>query len=232
MNSLYAKRILVVDDEVAIAQMIRIILEKEGWTNITVVHTYQEAKDAIQRGAFDLYLLDIMLPDGSGLDLATVAREKGNAPIFFLTALTSDADVLTGFMQGADDYIKKPFNPLELAARVNAQMKRYVGQHDGNARIRFGNCTLDTKAALLLVENQEVELTGKQYQLLAFFATHLDQVLSKEQLYEAVWQEEYIDDNTIMVHIRKLREKIEDNPSDPQLLVTMRGIGYKLKREA
>ena len=173
-----------------------------------------------------------MLPDGSGLDLATVAREKGNAPIFFLTALTSDADVLTGFMQGADDYIKKPFNPLELAARVNAQMKRYVGQHDGNARIRFGNCILDTKAALLLVENQEVELTGKQYQLLAFFATHLDQVLSKEQLYEAVWQEEYIDDNTIMVHIRKLREKIEDNPSDPQLLVTMRGIGYKLKREA
>lgn len=232
MNSLYTKRILVVDDEVAIAQMIRIILEKEGWTDITVVHTYRDAEEAIQRENFDLYLLDIMLPDGSGLDLATVAREKSNAPIFFLTALTSDADVLTGFMQGADDYIKKPFNPLELAARVNAQMKRYVGQNRDNDRIRFGHCLLDTKAAILFVENEEVELTGKQYQLLAFFATHLDQVLSKEQLYEAVWEEEYIDDNTIMVHIRKLREKIERNPSDPQLLVTMRGIGYKLKREA
>ncbi|HEY9582281.1 MAG TPA: response regulator transcription factor, partial [Savagea sp.] len=162
MNSLYTKRILVVDDEVAIAQMIRIILEKEGWTDITVVHTYQDAEEAIQRENFDFYLLDIMLPDGSGLDLATVAREKGNAPIFFLTALTSDADVLTGFMQGADDYIKKPFNPLELAARVNAQMKRYVGQNRDNDRIRFGHCLLDTKAAILFVENEEVELTGKQ----------------------------------------------------------------------
>ena len=223
-------RILVVDDEPAIGDMVDIILRKEGFASIDVCRTYKEADACIQQHSYDIHILDIMLPDGTGLSLAKTIRERSEAPIFFLTAKASEADVLRGFMHGADDYIVKPFHPMELAARVKVQTARYLSTRSGKKVYTYGEFQLDVIGAKLMVRGEQVQLTQKQFQLLELFCTHPNQVLSKEQLYENVWGfNHYVDDNTIMVHIRKLREKIEIDPSHPELLVTVRGLGYKLE---
>lgn len=223
-------KILVLDDEAAIADMVEIILRKEGFHHVDVCSSYSEAKAHLHH-TYDFYILDIMLPDGSGLDLAEEIRRTSTAPIFFLTAKTSDADKLRGFMHGADDYITKPFNPMELAARVKVQINRYTAnQSTNNPVFNFGRFELDDKAATLSVAGKVSPISGKQYHLLHFFCQHPNQVFSKEQIYEHVWgYDSLIDDNTIMVYMRRLREKIEVNPSKPQFLKTIRGIGYKLQ---
>lgn len=230
-NDMFHANILILDDELAIAEMVEIILRKEGFTNIDICTTYTEASQVILQKKYDFYMLDIMLPDGSGLDLAEKIRKQSDAPIFFLTAKSSDADTLKGFMHGADDYITKPFNPMEVAARVKVQMKRYItNQKPRHHIIDFGRFQLDRNAASLIVDGENTPINGKQLQLLQFFCEHPNQVFSKEQLYERIWGlESFIDDNTIMVHIRRLREKIEVNPSRPVYLQTIRGIGYKLQ---
>ncbi|WP_342514087.1 response regulator transcription factor [Sporosarcina sp. FSL K6-1522] len=224
-------KILVLDDEQAIGDMVDIILRKEGFNDIDVCMTYKEAEELVSKKRYDLHILDIMLPDGTGLKLARQIRHVSNAPIFFLTAKSSDADKLRGFMHGADDYITKPFNPLELAARVKVQTSRYMTTIEKQLDpYDFGHFRFDPTAAELIVNGETVTLPGKQFHLLELFCNHPGQVLSKEQLYEKVWGEDsFIDDNTIMVHIRRLREKIEVDPSRPKFLKTVRGIGYKLQ---
>ncbi|GKV55255.1 transcriptional regulatory protein YvrH [Sporosarcina sp. NCCP-2222] len=224
-------KILVVDDEQAIGDMVEIILRKEGFTLIDVCASCKEAELQLMKKGYDLYILDIMLPDGTGLELATKIRKRSTAPIFFLTAKAADADILRGFMHGADDYITKPFNPMELAARVKVQTARYMASlHDKHKIYEVGEFRLDVEGAALTVRGQAVTLTQKQFQLLELFCHHPNQVLSKEQLYEQVWGfDGFVDDNTIMVHIRKLREKLEVDPSRPEYIVTVRGIGYKLQ---
>lgn len=224
-------KILVLDDEQAIGDMVDIILRKEGFNDIDVCMTYKEAEELVSKKRYDLHILDIMLPDGTGLELARQIRHVSNAPIFFLTAKSSDADKLRGFMHGADDYITKPFNPLELAARVKVQTSRYMTTIEKQLDpYDFGHFRFDPTAAELIVNGETVTLPGKQFHLLELFCNHPGQVLSKEQLYEKVWGEDsFIDDNTIMVHIRRLREKIEVDPSRPKFLKTVRGIGYKLQ---
>lgn len=225
--------IAVLEDELAIAQMIEIILKKEGFTNIDVFHNCGAMKGKLDH-PYDFFLLDIMLPDGSGLEVAKQIREKCDAPIFFLTAKATDADKLFGFMNGADDYITKPFNPLELVARIKVQLARYLKQNGGNEqRELYENAffTFDYKAAELTVGESTELLNGRLYHLLKYLCENEGQVLSKEQIYERVWGDTYFDDNTVMVHIRKLREKIEENPSKPKCLITVRGIGYKLVAE-
>lgn len=224
-------KILVVDDEQAIGDMVDIILRKEGFSDIDVCATYKEAEEFVSKKLYDLHILDIMLPDGTGLELAQKIRHVSAAPIFFLTAKSSDADKLRGFMHGADDYITKPFNPLELAARVKVQTSRYMATTEKQLDpYDFGHFRFDPTAAELIVNGETVTLPGKQFHLLELFCNHPGQVLSKEQLYEKVWGEDsFIDDNTIMVHIRRLREKIEVDPSRPEFLKTVRGIGYKLQ---
>ncbi|MBD7984035.1 response regulator transcription factor [Sporosarcina sp. Sa2YVA2] len=224
----YAK-ILVVDDEQAIGDMVDIILRKEGFSQIDVGASCEEAGNFMRNKEYDLFILDIMLPDGTGLELANKIRKRSDAPIFFLTAKSSDADILRGFMHGADDYITKPFNPMELAARVKVQITRYLASNEKKKHeYTYGSIHLDVDAAVLTIQGVEVGLTQKQFQLLELFCSHPNQVLSKEQLFESVWgYDEIIDDNTIMVHIRKLREKLERNPSQPEYIVTVRGMGYK-----
>ncbi|QUG40056.1 response regulator transcription factor [Psychrobacillus sp. INOP01] len=228
-------KILVVDDEQAIGDMVDIILRKEGFNQIDVCTSYHTAETLIAQYNYDLFIFDIMLPDGTGLDLAEKVRTKSDAPIFFLSAKANDADKLRGFMYGADDYITKPFNPMELAARVKVQMKRYKSPTSTSTWKQvfdFGRFQLNIAAAELTVAGHKTILTGKLFHLLQFFCEHPGQVLSKEQIYAHVWGEEhFIDDNTIMVHIRKLREKIEVQPGNPKLLLTIRGIGYKLISE-
>ena len=226
-------KILVLDDEQAIGDMVDIILQKEGFSDIDICTTYREAEALISKEPYDLHILDIMLPDGTGLELAKQIRKQSDAPIFFLTAKTSDADILRGFMHGADDYITKPFNPMELAARVKVQTTRYLssGMNIRNT-YDFGQFQLDIDAATLTVNGNVIPITGKQFHMLHLFCQHPNQIFSKEQLYEQVWGiDSFIDDNTIMVHIRRLREKIEVDASRPTLLKTVRGIGYKLQTE-
>ncbi|UUV24787.1 MULTISPECIES: response regulator transcription factor [Lysinibacillus] len=222
--------ILVLEDERAIAEMIEIILRKEGINNITLCNTIEEAKDEMNTKTFDFYLLDIMLPDGSGLDMANSIREKSDAPIFYLTAKSSDADKLRGFMNGADDYITKPFNPLELVARVKVQLVRYMKKKSvpENHIFTCRRFTFDSDAAEIEVDGVKEIISGRLFHLLKYLCDNAGQVLSKEQIYERVWGDCLFDDNTVMVHIRKLREKIEKNPGKPTCIITVRGIGYKL----
>ena len=221
----------MLDDEQAIGDMVDIILRKEGFSNIDICTTYREAEILISKKSYDLHILDIMLPDGTGLELANRIRKQSDAPIFFLTAKTSDADKLRGFMHGADDYITKPFNPMELAARVKVQTSRYLSTtNDRRDFYDYGQFQLDIDAATLTVNENIIPIVGKQFHLLHLFCQHPNQIFSKEQLYEQIWGiDSLIDDNTIMVHIRRLREKIEVDASRPVFLKTVRGIGYKLQ---
>ncbi|WP_026672967.1 response regulator transcription factor [Alkalihalobacterium bogoriense] len=224
-------RLLIVDDEQAILHMLTTILNKEGFKQIDTTSTAEEALSLCQIKRYDLIFLDVMLPGRSGFEICPLIRETTNAPIFFLTACSTDLDKLSGFALGADDYITKPFNPLEVVARVKAHLRRHSGKLSPPSQTiyQYGQLIVNTLSAEVTVMDRKVELPAQVYQLLLFFCKHPNQLFSKSQLYEKVWGEEYLgEDNTVMVHIRKLREKIEDNPSKPVQIITVRGLGYKL----
>ncbi|WP_186580371.1 response regulator transcription factor [Aquibacillus kalidii] len=223
-------KLLIIDDEYAILHMLKTILNKELFTNIDTASTRAEAIRLCKDREYDLILLDVMLPDGDGFEICPVIRGFTDATIFFLTARTTDLDKLSGFAVGADDYITKPFNPLEVVARIKAHLRRKSSNpvHVQQDIYHYGDIVVNTKAAEVNVKGIHIDLPAQVYQLLLFFCKHPNQVFSKHQLYESVWGEEFIDeDNTVMVHIRKLREKIEEAPGNPNYIVTVRGLGYK-----
>ncbi|TFD94320.1 response regulator transcription factor [Jeotgalibacillus sp. R-1-5s-1] len=223
-------KILIVDDEVSISQMLVTILKKEQFTYIDTASTAAEALARCRSKKYDLILLDVMLPDRTGFEICPLIRETTDAPIFFLTARSTDLDKLSGFALGADDYITKPFNPLEVVARVKAHLKRKSGfsSEQPSTFYEFGPLSVNTLAGAVKVKGKPVDLPAQVYQLLIFFCQHPNQLFSKNQLYEQVWGEAFLgEDNTVMVHIRKLREKIEEHPSKPEFIVTVRGLGYK-----
>lgn len=228
--------ILIVDDETAILQMVEMIMKKEGFKNISQAKDGQKALDIVRSGEVDFIVLDVMLPDINGFDLCKKIREYTNVHILFLTAKTNDVDILTGFENGGDDYVTKPFNPLEIAARVKAHLKRKSYKQEVSPvlttkQYRFEDFTVDEIGGELIVHGEVVSCPAQVFMLLIYFCKHVNQVLSKEQLFNAVWGYEHIvDDNTIMVHIRRLREKIEPDPGNPVYLQTVRGMGYKLVR--
>lgn len=222
------RKILLVDDEIAILTMLKTILTKEGFTKIDTAITAEEALSYCKQQSYDLILLDVMLPGQSGFDICPQIRQLTNAPIFFVTARTSDLDKLSGFALGGDDYITKPFNPLEVVARIKAQLRRIKTQPEVSTTLQFPQLMIHTASGDVYFQGKAVELSAQVYQLLLFFAKHPNQLFTKSQLYENVWQDAYLgEDNTVMVHIRKLRQKIEDNPSNPERIVTVRGLGYK-----
>lgn len=214
--------VLIVEDEREIAEMIKFILEKDDFHPIDIAVSYEQAVTCINT-TYDTYILDINLPDGSGFDIATEIRKKSDAPILFVSANVKDADKLKGFEAGADDYITKPFNPMILAARVKANAARYM---KANQQISF---FFDERKAELIVDNVTYHLSGKQYLLMQYLYENQNKVLTKEEIYEAVWENRYVDENTVMVHIRKLREKLEKSPGEPERLLTVRKVGYILK---
>ena len=228
---MHDSKILIVDDEVSIVQMLTTILIKEQFTYINTAHNAEDALARSRDKRYDLILLDVMLPDRSGFEICPLIRETTDAPIFFLTARTTDLDKLSGFALGADDYITKPFNPLEVVARIKAHLRRKTVAPSMKPKIKtyqFGGLIVNTSSGEVTVKGRKVELPAQVYQLLIFFCKHPNQLFSKNQLYEQVWGEEFLgEDNTVMVHIRKLREKIEENPSDPRYILTVRGLGYK-----
>lgn len=227
-------RLLIVEDEQAISHMLVTILKKENFSNIDTAETAEEGLALCRTKSYDLILLDVMLPGRSGLEICPLIREISDASIFFLTARNTDLDKLSGFAVGADDYITKPFNPLEVAARIKAHLRRRLGTPSKieESIFEYSQLSVNATSATVKLDGQPVELAAQVYQMLLFFCRHPNQLFSKSQLYEKVWGEEFLgEDNTVMVHIRKLREKIEKNPSAPKFIITVRGLGYKFVPE-
>ncbi len=209
------------------------VLRKEGFTTIHAAYTAEEALECVSRNPIDIVVLDVMLPGQSGLTICPKIREISDAYILFLTARVSDLDVLTGFAIGGDDYITKPFNPLEIAARIKARLRRNLSPSPslkGTGRKHdFGRFILDEEAGELIVEGKTLQTPAQVFLLLQYLCQHPNIVISKTKMLEAVWGvDSFVDDNTVTVHIRRIRERIEKDPSHPEMLVTVRGLGYKL----
>ncbi|WP_416298344.1 response regulator transcription factor [Paenibacillus illinoisensis] len=239
--------ILLVDDEQAILHMLKTVLLKEQFVDIDTVTTGEDAIAACEKKTYHCIVLDVMLPGRSGLEICPFMRQLTDAPILFLTAKTTDYDKLTGFAVGGDDYVVKPFNPLEVVARMKSLLKRYLPRQAESGRslpsydvnpsptspqegsYDYGRFQLNEHAGELRVDGQLVGCPALVYQLLLFFCKHPNRIFTKSELYERVWESEAIrDDNTVMVHIHRIRERIEADPSRPELLVNVRGLGYKL----
>ncbi|WP_077620730.1 response regulator transcription factor [Bacillus sinesaloumensis] len=226
--------ILIVDDEKAIVKMLEMMLKKEGFHAIYTAHTGKDALAILNKNQIDIIILDVMLPDGSGFDFCPKIRELSTAYILFLTARVSDLDVLTGFATGGDDYVTKPFNPLEVAARIKAFLRRnskvVIQTNEAiSKKYDFDRFLLDESAGELFVNGESVPCPTQVYMLLLYLCKHPNIVFSKSALLEAVWgYDNYVDENTVSVHIRRIRERIEEDPSNPRYLLTVRGLGYKL----
>ncbi|MBN1052126.1 MULTISPECIES: response regulator transcription factor [Clostridium] len=229
-------KILIVDDEIEILKLLETVLKKEGFNSVYTAKTLKEGLAEFNRVKPELVILDIMLPDGDGYEICKDIRSKSNVPILFLSAKTEELDKILGFAIGGDDYITKPFSPKEVAFRVKAHLRR-VNYNNENLNennteekiIKFGPYVLNESRAELIKNGKIIELTAKELKILSLLAHNQNQIISKEKLWDKVWGEDYFGfDNTIMVHIRKLREKIEDDSSNPKYILTVRGLGYKL----
>ena len=227
-------RILVAEDDLEINRLITEHLSREGYS-VTAVHSGEEAAGKLASNAFDLIILDLMLPKLDGYEVLYRIRSKGNIPVLILSAKCTETDKIIGLGLGADDYMTKPFGVGELTARVRALLRRSVKQPAdiGNTvLIRHLDIEMNTETFEVLVAGRPVTLTAKEFDILKLFMQNPRRVFTKAQLFNAIWKDEYLkDENTVMVHIRRLREKIESNPSDPRYIQTVWGIGYKLVEE-
>ena len=225
--------ILVCDDEKAIVDAIEIYLKQEGY-NVIKAYNGLEALKALEENEIHLILLDIMMPKMDGLNTTIKIREKLNIPIIILSAKSEDTDKILGLNFGADDYITKPFNPLELVARVKSQMRRYTSLGsiaEKTNTIKIGGLELDKEAKEVRVEGEPVKLTATEYGILELLMENAGKVFSIDQIYEKVWNElSFAPENTVSVHIRRIREKIEINPKEPRYLKVVWGIGYKIEK--
>lgn len=224
--------ILVADDESDIRNLIKISLEENGYTVITVQNG-KEALNVIQTQTVHLAILDVMMPFLDGFNLLRKIREQSTLPVIFLTARTEEMDKVLGLGLGADDYLSKPFSIAELVARVGAQLRRnteYLSPKEAaNAIIAYQNLSIDKEKCCAFKTGEPIHLGAKEYKLLLYFMENPERVFTKKQLYQAIWNEEFFfDDNIIMVHISRIRKKIENDPQNPMYLKTIRGIGYKL----
>ena len=230
-----SKTILVVDDEKPIADILQFNLIKEGYT-VICAYDGEEALEKVEEQQPDLMLLDIMLPKRDGMEVCREIRKKYDFPIIMLTAKGSEIDKVLGLEMGADDYVTKPFSTRELIARVKANMRRLnvVAQVEepveASNNISIGSLTIQPDAYLVLKRGEAIELTHREFELLHYLAKHIGQVMTREHLLQTVWGYDYFGDvRTVDVTIRRLREKIEDNPSHPTWIVTRRGVGYYLR---
>jgi two-component system, OmpR family, response regulator VicR len=229
------KTILVVDDEKPIADILQFNLIKEGY-KVICAYDGDEALEKVEEIQPDLMLLDIMLPKRDGIEVCREVRKKYDIPIIMLTAKDSEIDKVLGLELGADDYVTKPFSTRELIARVKANMRRHQSttatdeQEESSSDIVVGSLVIQPEAYLVLKRDQAIELTHREFELLHYLAKHIGQVMTREHLLQTVWGYDYFGDvRTVDVTIRRLREKIEDNPSHPAWIVTRRGVGYYLR---
>ncbi|OGX78743.1 response regulator transcription factor [Exiguobacterium sp. SH3S2] len=224
--------ILIADDDEAIRELLAIYLKNEGYA-LRFAKTGQEVLDVVAHEAIDLLILDWMMPVMDGIEACIEIRKTQFMPILMLTAKTSDLDLMQGISIGADDYMKKPFNPLEVTLRVKSLLRRYrdygADQSAQSGVLIFDDVTLDIQTRQCTKGDTSIRLTPKEFDILAYFMRHPNQVLTVEQIYEAVWGEDAFEvDNTVMVHITKIREKIEETPRKPSYIKTVWGVGYRL----
>ena len=229
--------ILVCDDDKEIVSAIEIYLSKEGY-NIVKAYDGKEALEKLEMNEIHLIILDIMMPEMDGITVANEVRKNKSIPIIMLSAKSEDYDKVSGLNNGADDYITKPFNPMELIARVNSQIRRYTrlgsiaDKENENKNIyKSGELIIKDDTKQVTVDGVEIKLTPTEYNILKFLTKNKGKVYSIEQIYENVWEDEaYGADNIIAVHIRHIREKIEINPKEPKYLKVIWGIGYKIEK--
>ncbi|MDD2418622.1 MAG: response regulator transcription factor [Oscillospiraceae bacterium] len=221
-----SSKILIVEDDKGIAKNLFLLLSGEDYDAV-IAPSQKAAMDALETDRFDLILLDISLPDGSGYAICTAAKRMDAAPVIFLTASDDEISVVTGLDLGAEDYIIKPFRPMELLSRIKNILRR---SGKAEAVFEIGNIKIDSVRGTVLKNNAEVFLTALEYRLLLVFVNNNGIVLSREKLLREIWDiaGEFVNDNTLTVYIKRLREKIEDDPQNPDIIKTVRGLGYKL----
>ncbi len=224
-------KILVVEDDLSIAMGIEYSLGQEGY-EVKVCGNVAEGKAYIENEVVDLCLLDLTLPDGSGYELCKVAKENRDIPVIFLTACDDEVNVVMGLDMGADDYVTKPFRIRELISRIKSVLRRHNKTDSTKSIFIYSNIRVNTLEAKVYKNNKEVQLTALEYRLLLTFITHEGQALSRNQLLEGIWDiaGDFVNDNTVTVYIKRLRDKLEDDPGNPTFITTIRGIGYKVGR--
>lgn len=225
-------KILIVDDDENIRHLISVYLKNEGFTTV-VSPDAPEALNLLKKEDFDLVLLDIMMPEMDGLEACIKIREERNMPIIMLSARSEDMDKIQGLVSGADDYLTKPFNALELIARVKSQLRRYkkynVDSFSQRSVMEVGDLTVNADTRQVWVRGKEVRLTPKEFDILELLVRNKGIVMNVGKIYEAVWKEDFFkSDNTVMVHITKIRDKIEEDPKHPIYIKTVWGVGYKI----
>lgn len=224
--------ILVLDDEKEIADLVELYLLNENY-NIYKFYNSKEAIECINTVKLDLAILDVMIGEIDGFEICKKIREKGlNFPIIMLTAKIEDKDKITGLTLGADDYITKPFNPLELVARVKSQIRRYTKYNEkiNEDNIEINGLVINKKQHICNLYEEKIELTPIEFDILLYLVERIGNVVSSEELFEKVWKEKYLDNNnTVMVHIRRIREKLKEDSRKPKFIKTVWGVGYKVE---
>lgn len=225
--------VLILDDEKEIADLVELYLKNENY-NVYKFYDYKSAINCINTQKLDLAILDIMVGEVSGFEICKMIREKNlNFPIIFLTAKVEDVDKIYGLTLGADDYITKPFNPLELVARVKSALRRYTkyNEKEKDDNIYIEGLEIDKEKHKCLLYGNEIELTPIEFDILLYLANNRGCVVSSEELFEKVWKEKYLDNNnTVMVHIRRIREKLKEDTKNPKFIKTVWGVGYKIEK--
>jgi DNA-binding response OmpR family regulator len=225
-------RLLLVEDDEALALGIEFTLKDEGY-EVLRASTVEEGKALFEGGKPELIILDVNLPDGNGYDLCKYIRKKSDTPIIFLTALDEEVNVVVGFEIGGDDYITKPFRVRELLSRIKAILRRNSKTVSYGSRLISGDIVIDTATALVKKADSELALTAQEYKLLLIFISRANILMKREEILRELLEgaEAFFDENTLSVYINRLREKLEDNPKEPQYIVTVRGLGYKWNKE-
>ena len=221
--------IMVIEDEPNIAEVVSLYLRRAGYS-VQIIDNGKKAIETLNGHIPDLIILDLMLPEVDGIEITRWIRDRSDAPIIMLTSRRSETDRIAGLEMGADDYVVKPFSPQELVSRVRAVLRRTINATEPipDPPLVFGKLNIDPTTRLIHMGNHEINLTAKEFDLLLLLARHPRQVFSRDQLLEQVWgHSDYIDPGTVTVHVRRLREKIEEDPSLPNHVITVWGIGYK-----
>ena len=225
--------VLVCDDDRAIVRSIEIYLKADGY-NVITAYDGKEALEKMKENTVHCIVMDIMMPKMDGISATLEIRQQSNVPLIFLSAKSEDTDKITGLTFGGDDYVTKPFNPLELCARVKSQIRRYVSlgsMEEKETLITTGGLSLDTEARKVTLDGEEVRVTATEYKILEYLMVNMGKTLSSNQIYENVWNENaFSTEKTVTVHIRRIREKIEFDTKNPKYIKVVWGIGYKIEK--
>ncbi|MDU7244465.1 MAG: response regulator transcription factor [Clostridia bacterium] len=222
--------ILVVDDEKSLLENLYNFLKSKGFKKVYTAKSLEESRFKLENFKIDLIVLDLMLPDGSGFDLLKEVRQTSNVAVIILSALDGIDDRREGFENKADDYLVKPFFPDELLWRIDAVLRRSK-KIKGEEKINLGNVIFDKSKGILEKNGEEIALTAKQFRILDYLSENINRIVSIDRIIDNVWEDSYGYENTLITHIYRLREKLEDNPRDPKILITIKGLGYKLVKE-